>query len=280
GGRPRVGPGRLARQVDAALAIGRQRPALAGAAPGRGQAPQAGVLAQPAEDHQPQAQRRLEERPLGVGAVGHQPQRVAGVAQPAGQPAGQFRGQLRLGAELPGVRLDQPGNVLGADVQQGAQRQGQGVPQRVAGQPRHDDPDVAVDELLAGRAGAGVVVDTGALHARAVAGGGGVVEREQQGGAGGQRQQRRQGAAQQAEGEVLGAAAGGPEGAVGAAEVGGDAGGAEPRGNGASATGEEGAAKQAEQARGGAAFEGGGDGGEPGGQQGGQLREGHGRLLG
>jgi len=124
------------------------------------------------------------------------------------------------------------------------------------------------------------VVDAGPLHAGAVAGGGGVVQREQQVVAGGQGQQRRQRAAQQAEGEVLGASAGGPEGTIGAAEVGGDAGGAEPGGDGASATGEEGAGQQAEQARGGAAFEGGGDGSEEAGQQGGQLREWHRRLLG
>src|SRR5262249_4445317 len=198
--------------------------------------------------HQPQAQRRLEERPLGVGAVGHQPQRLAGVAQPAGQPAGQFRGQLQLGPELPGVSLGQLGNVLAADVEQGAQRQGQGVPQRVPHRPSEGDPDVAVDELLAGGAGAGVVVDAGALHAGAVAGGGGVVQREQQVVAGGQRQQRRQDAAQQAEGEVLGAAAGGPEGGVRAAEVGGDAGGPEPAGDGAPAATQEAPEQQTQQA--------------------------------
>src|SRR5262249_38054338 len=71
------------------------------------------------------------------------------------------------------------------------------------------------------------------------------------------------------------APAGGPEGGVGAAEVGGDAGGAEPGGDGAAAAGEEGAGEQVEQARGGAAVEGGGEGGERGGQEGGQLREWH-----
>lgn|SRR5579885_1673298 len=65
-----------------------------------------------------------------------------------------------------------------------------------------------------------------------------------------------------------------------AAEVSGDAGGAEPRGDGAAAAGEQGAAEQEEPARGGAAVPGGGALEEPGGQQGGQLREWQGRLLG
>src|SRR5205085_9840469 len=93
-------------------------------------------------------------------------------------------------------------------------------------------------------------------------------------------QQRPQAAAQRAVGEGLGAAAGGPEGRVGGAEVVADAGGAEPGGDGAAAAGAAGADAAGEQTRGGTGVEGSGDVAEPGGQGGGQLREGHGRLLG
>ena len=55
------------------------------------------------------------------------------------------------------------------------------VPQiRVPGQGGQGHPDVAVDELLAGGAGAGVVVDAAALDLGAVARGGRVVDGQQQ----------------------------------------------------------------------------------------------------
>jgi RNA polymerase sigma-70 factor (ECF subfamily) len=123
-------------------------------------------------------------------------------------------------------------------------------------------------------------VDAGALHLGAVAGRGGVVDGYQQAIAGQGAHQGEQGAAQQAVGQGVGLPAGGPQGRVGAAEIVGDAGGAEPAGDPTAAAGEEGAAEEGEQARGGAAVQGGSDLGEPDGQQGGQMREWHGRLLG
>jgi len=45
------------------------------------------------------------------------------------------------------------GFVPEPDVAQGAERQGQGVPQRMPEQPGEGAPKVAVDELLSGRAG-------------------------------------------------------------------------------------------------------------------------------
>ncbi len=267
-------------QVDLVLAVGRQRSAPPGAASRHRQAPQAGIPAQPAEHPQPQRQRRLEERPLGIGTIDRQPQGLARVAQPQQQPADQVGSQFQLGVEVPGVRLGQAGHVLGADVQQGVQRQGQGVPQRVPHHPSQGDPDVAVAELLASWPRAGVVVDAGALHVRTVAGGRGIVEGEHQVVAGSPTHQRPQGATQQTGGQRLGATASGPEGAVSAAEGGGDAGGAQPAGDRAPAFGEQGAEEQQQQPRGGAAVESAADVGEPGGQSGGQVREWHGRLLG
>src|SRR4029077_6175582 len=105
---------------------------------------------------------------------------------------------------------------------------GQGVPQRVTDQPGEYDPEVAVDELLAGRAGRGVVVDAGALDVAAVAGRGRVVEGEEQMTAGGRTHQRQQRDAEQAAGQGGGASSGGPQGVVGGPEGVGDSGGAEP----------------------------------------------------
>ena len=76
------------------------------------------------------------------------------------------------------------------------------MPQRVTGQPGQRDPEVAVDELLAGRPGRRVVMDAGALDVAAVAWRGRVVEGEEQAVAGGQTHQRPQDAAEQAVGQA------------------------------------------------------------------------------
>src|SRR5205823_1224364 len=84
------------------------------------------------------------------------------------------------GAEGPAVVPGQPLDVAAADVEQGQQRQGDGAPVGVGGQPGQGDPDVAVQEGRPGRPGGGVVVDAGALDVGAVAPGRGVVQAEQQ----------------------------------------------------------------------------------------------------
>src|SRR5262249_38945073 len=104
-------PGPLG-QVDPRLPVGRQRPALAGAARRRRHVAQVGVPAQPADNHQAQCQDRLEERPLGVGAVDREPQGLAGPAHPPDEVAHQFGGEFQLGAEGPGVLLGQRRHVL------------------------------------------------------------------------------------------------------------------------------------------------------------------------
>ena len=169
---------------------------------------------------------------------------------------------------------------MAQDVEQGEERQGQSVPPGVTGQPGEGHPDVAVDVLLPGRAGAGVVVDAGALDAGAVARRGRVVEGKEQVVAWGAAHQRLQGATQQAVGQGVGASAGGPEGVVGRAEGVADSRGAEPGGDGASAAREQGAEQQQGQAWGGAAVEDADDLGKPGGHGDGKVREWHGRFLG
>src|SRR6478752_6763361 len=52
-------------------------------------------------------------------------------------------------------------HVFLADVGPSDERQAEGAPQRVGDDPGQGDPDVAVDELLAGRPWRGVVVDAG-----------------------------------------------------------------------------------------------------------------------
>src|SRR5262249_45725171 len=212
-------------QVDLPPAVRGQRPSLPRPAAGRGQGPQVGILAQPAEHDHPQRPHRLQERPLGIGAIDRQPDGLAGVAQPPPQPADHLGGQRQLGAELPGVVLGQRRHVLGADVEQGAQRQGQGAPGGVVGQPGQRHPDVAVDEPLASRARGGVVVGAGALHAGAVARRGRVVDANQEVVAGGAAHQGQQGGGEQAVGEGPGAAGWGPEGGGGAGGGGGGGGG-------------------------------------------------------
>ena len=145
----------------------------------RRHAPQGGVLAQPADHHQPQRQDRLEKRLLGIAAIDHQPQGFAALAQPPHQPADQHDGQFQLGVEGPGLVLGQLQDILEADVEQGLERPSQGVPGAMMNQPGQGDPEVAVDELLAGRAGRGVVMDAGALDPGSVTRGRGVVDGEE-----------------------------------------------------------------------------------------------------
>src|SRR5579875_3697261 len=253
-------PGTLG-QVDTLLAVGRHRPSRTTPACRRRQRAQVGVLAQAAEHQHTQGHHRLEEGTLGVAAIDDQTQFLAQAAQPNAQPTDPFGGQFQLGAKGPRRTFGQLGNVLGTDVEEGTQRQGQRAPGRVADQPGQRDPEVAINELRAGRSRRGVVVDAGALHLGAVASGGRIVDSEQQRVAGG-------------------VTAGGPESVVGVAEVAGDAGSAGPGGDGASAFGEQGADEQQEQARSRASIEGSTEVVEAGGQKGRQLQQWHGRLLG
>src|SRR5262249_60071334 len=103
----------------------------------------------------------------------------------------------------------------------------------------------------------GVVVDAGALDAGAVAGRRRVVEGKEQPLARAGGHQRPEDVTEQTEGEVAGVPARGPEGAVGGAEIVGDARGAEPRGDGAAAAGEQGADEELPQVGSGAAGGGG-----------------------
>src|SRR5262249_28145771 len=154
-----------------------------------------------------------------------------------------------------------------ADVQLCPQGQGDGAPAGVLGQGGECDPDVAVDVLRAGGAGAGGVVDATALDTGGVAGRGRVVDAPQQAlGV----QQRSHGRLD-AEGHVAGLATGGAGGGVVGAEVVGDAGRPEPGGDGAAAAGKQQAAQQHRQADGRAPLQPAGQVEEGGGQQRGQV---------
>ena len=169
------------------------------------------------------------------------------------------------------------GTSFSPDVEQGAQRQADGAPERVADDPGQGDPDVAVEELLVGRPRGGVVVDAGPLDVRAVALGRGVVQRRTAAARPGRGRPGRGGAAG---GEPVGVAAQGGEEVVVGGEAGADAGGAEPAGDGAAALGEEGAEEQDGEAPGEALVEAGGQAGDevlPKGRQEGKI---HGRLSG
>src|SRR5262249_58073991 len=169
------------------------------------------------------------------GAVGHQPQRLGQEFQPVGQPVDQPGGHRQLGLEAHAIALLQQGNPAPADVEQGAQGQGEGAPEGVADNPGEGAPDVAVDQLLVGRAGGRVVVDAGPLDLLAVAPGRRVVQREQQPALGGE---QGHGAAEQQGGEQFALAAQGAQEVIVGLVVVPQAGGAEPGGDGAAALGE------------------------------------------
>jgi hypothetical protein len=87
-------------------------------------------------------------------------------------------------------------------------------------------------------------MDTSPLHAGAVAGGGRIVDGKAQGTLAGPTHQRLEDGTEQTVAERIGTTAGRPESSVAAAEVGADAGRAEPRGHGASPFGKEGAEEE------------------------------------
>src|SRR5262249_29921857 len=127
------------------------------------------------------------------------------------------------------------------------QGQGDGRPVVVLGQGGQDDPDVAVDVLLACGPRAGVVMDATALDEGAVAGGGGVVDAQQQ--ALGVEQGPDGGL--HGDGHVVGLSTDGTDSDVALAPVGGEAAGTEPGGDGAATSGQEEAQQQRGQAGGG-----------------------------
>jgi hypothetical protein len=117
---------------------------------------------------------------LGIGAVGHHPDRQLEQVQPRLGPPQQLGGQFQLGAELRPVLRVEGRQVLLADVEPGQQRQGDCAPGLVGDEEREDDEDVAIDVGRAGRAGRRVVMDASPLDVRAIPLGRGVVEGESQ----------------------------------------------------------------------------------------------------
>src|ERR1700733_281190 len=109
-------------------------------------------------------------------------------------------------------------------------------------------PDVAVEETLAGRPRGRVMVQAGALDARAIAFAGSVVDGRDEALA---RDEVFHGP-EDGDGLVVSLASTGPDGRVTLAELRGDAGRTEPRGHGAAASGEEDAGKNRWQMLGGA----------------------------
>ncbi len=124
-----------------------------------------------------------------------------------------------------------------------------------------DDPDVAVDELLAGRTGGRVVVDAGPLDVRPVPLRRGVVEGEGQ--PRGPREQRPDHFDQQASGDAVGPLAGGRDGDVAGRILVAELGRPDPGGDGPASPGQDGAEEQQGEPGGRPAVEGGGEPGEP-----------------
>ncbi len=128
--------------------------------------------------------------------------------------------------------------VFRADVQAGQQRQGNGTPEALRGQPGQRAPDLAVDELLPRRAGGRVV-----MHARPVPLGtipcrGRIIQAEQEP-TGRVRQQRDDDPPQKRARDLRGAAADASQQVVAGAEVGTAAARPQPGGDGATAPSKE-----------------------------------------
>src|SRR5207253_8165045 len=139
------------------------------------------------------------------------------------------------GAEDDPVTRRQLADVLATDVQPGTQRQTDGTPPGVAYQPGQRHPDMAVEELLVGRTRRRVVVDPGPLDLRPRAWRRRVVQAEQEAFAG---HQDAHSQAQQQRGHYAGPWPQAAEEVIILAEVGAQAGRAQPAGHGAPTPGE------------------------------------------
>ncbi len=169
-------------QVDPVLAVLR-RPAATALLTGIDhlrQRPQSGIAPQPADQRHARSQQPLQERPLGVGPVGHYPDRRVIGPQLLDQPLDLGGGQLQLRLEPPAVVGRHPADILGPDIQVRDDRQADGPPERVSDQPGQRDPDVAVEKLRPGWAWGGVVMLAGTLDLGPVPLGGRVVDGEDQ----------------------------------------------------------------------------------------------------
>ena len=136
------------------------------------------------------------------------------------------------------------GHRLLADVEHGPQRQGHRAPPRMPHGQRERDPDVAVEILLVGRTGRGIVMDVGPFDLRPVTLGRRVVDDRQQ--PIGQRQGP-QHQNQQPRGDRFALASEAGQEVIIVREVGADAGGSQPRRDGATPVGKEDPAQQHRQ---------------------------------
>jgi len=142
-------------------------------------------------------------------------------------------------------------DVLAADVEFRQQRQGDSTTLGVSSQGGEADPDVAIQELLAGGSRVGVVVQASPFDLGTPATGRRVVQGQTQPTRGDDRLD----GAEDGNGHRVGTATAGSDGVVGGTELDGDAGGAEPGGNGATSGGEEDADADEGDADGGASVQ-------------------------
>ncbi len=244
---------------------------------GPGTPPQGRILAEPADDRHAQGRRRLEEGRVGIGPVGHHPDRQIEQVQPGLDPPQQFDGQFQLGAERrPLLRVDAR-QVLLADVEPGQQRQGDDSPCRVGDEQGQDDEDVPVDVRRTGRAGSRVVMDAGPLDVRPVPLRPGVVQGKSQ--PRGPLEQRPDDLGQQASGNAVGPLASGRDGDVAGLILAAEPGRPDPASDGPTAPGQDGPEEQQGEPRGGPTIERGGEPGEPLAWGGRRVRRCHGGRL-
>ena len=245
-GSPAASRGRPLGQADAAFAVGWRPPRSASLSFFwfSRQIVQGGVLSQPADDHHAQHSQGLEERPLGVSPVGHQPQPFSRLGNDHPRPKRQRRALLEFGLELPAQFLGQAGNVFPPDVERRPQGQANRTPQRMPRDPSQGDPNVPVKELGVGRSGSGIVMDACPLHFWPVAFGRRVVDCKENVVPTGQTLQQQQ---QQTGGKRFGLASHGGNEIIVVLDVAAHSGSPQPTGRGLTARGKEDAEKQNRQ---------------------------------
>lgn len=134
------------------------------------------ILPQPTDDQHAQGPQQFQERPLGIGSLGHDPHPLSRRGHLLPCPKHLRMSLLESGGELPDELREQPGNVLLLDVERRPQRQTDRSPQRMPHHPGQGDPNVPVEKLGVGRSGRRVVMDAGALNLRPATLGGCIVQ--------------------------------------------------------------------------------------------------------
>ena len=119
------------------------------------------ILPQSTDDGDSGGGRSAQELGFGIGSIHDRDDAFPEPSRkPSGRPFQQFRRHFQLRAELPWLPSDilQNLQILLANIHQRAQRQSNGVPQRMPDYPGNGDPYVPIPELIIRRSGRRIMV--------------------------------------------------------------------------------------------------------------------------